>query len=74
MDNPIFGEKTMSELMKLKLDELQNCVNDIVTMDEIHSIILDSVSISSFTHLNDVKDLEIFISRMISYISHKGGI
>jgi len=74
MDNPIFGEKTMSELMKLKLDELQNCVNDIVTMDEIHSIILDSVSISSFTHLNDVNDLELFISRMIKYISHKGGI
>jgi len=60
--------------MKLKLDELQNCVNDIVTMDEIHSIILDSVSISSFTHLNDVNDLELFISRMIKYISHKGGI
>ena len=42
------------ELIKNKLDELENCVNDIVTMDEIHSIILDSVSISSFTHLNDV--------------------
>ncbi len=62
------------ELIKNKLDELQNCVNDIVTMDEIHSIILDSVSISSFTHLNDVNDLELFISRMIKYISHKGGI
>jgi len=74
MDNPIFGEKTMSEVTKLKLYQLQNCVNDIVTMDEIQSIILDSVSISSFTHLNDVNDLELFISRMISYISHKGGI
>ncbi len=62
------------ELIKNKLDELENCVNDIVTMDEIHSIILDSVSISSFTHLNDVNDLELFISRMIKYISHKGGI
>jgi len=62
------------ELIKNKLDELENCVNDIETMDEIHSIILDSVSISSFTHLNDVNDLELFISRMIKYISHKGGI
>ena len=63
-----------NELIKNKLDELENCVNDIETMDEIHSIILDSVSISRFTHLIDVKDLEIFISRMISYISHKVGI
>tara|TARA_X000001388_G_scaffold65258_1_gene51688 strand:+ start:1208 stop:1405 length:198 start_codon:yes stop_codon:yes gene_type:complete len=62
------------ELIKNKLDELENCVNDIFTMDEIHSIILDSVSISSFTHLNDKRDLELFIGRIISYISHKGGI
>ena len=63
-----------NELIKNKLDELENCVNDIETMDEIHSIILKSVSMSNFTHLNDLRDLEIFISRMISYISHKGGI
>ena len=62
------------ELIKNKLDELENCVNDIETMDEIHSIILKSVRMSKITHLNDLKDLEIFISRMISYISHKGGI
>ena len=69
------------ELIKNKLDELENCVNDIVTMDEIHSIILErfptffnDVSISSFTHLKSKRDLELFISRMISYISHKGGI
>jgi len=62
------------ELIKNKLDELENCVNDIVTIEEIHSIILDGVSLSNFTHLNDDSDLELFISRMISYISHKGGI
>jgi len=69
------------ELIKNKLDELENCVNDIVTMDELHSIILErfptflnDVSISSFTHLKSKRDLELFISRMISYISHKGGI
>ena len=62
------------ELIKNKLDELENCVNDIVTMDEIHSIILDEVSLRHFTHLNDDSDLETFICRMISYISHKGGI
>ena len=62
------------ELIKNKLDELENCLKDRVTMEELHSVILDGVSYSHFTHIKDDSDLELFISRMISYISHKGGI